>query len=100
MRAQPAPSEPHPRPARERRPPPKPEAQAPLGHGPHEGTVKWFSREKGYGFIVHPSGQEIFCHRTGVVPGETEYLRDGERVSFLIEETERGPQAVNVERLE
>lgn len=78
----------------------QPREKAPLGHGPHEGEVKWFSREKGYGFLVHPSGQDIFFHRTSLAPGEVEHVRDGMRVSFLIEETERGPQAVDVERLE
>jgi CspA family cold shock protein len=79
---------------------PKPEAKPPLGHGPHEGEVKWFSLEKGYGFLLHQEGQEIFFHRSSLAPGEAEHLRDGARVSFMVEETERGPQAVDVERLE
>jgi CspA family cold shock protein len=62
--------------------------------------VKWFSREKGYGFLVHPGGQDIFFHRSSLAPGEVEHVTEGMRVSFLIEETERGPQAVEVERLE
>jgi CspA family cold shock protein len=95
----PAAPPPRPRPAPAPRPAPKPLSAQALGHGPHEGEVKWFSVEKGYGFVVHPSGQEVFVHRSGVAPGEADYLRDGVRVSFLIEETERGPQAVDVERL-
>jgi CspA family cold shock protein len=72
-----------------------------LGHGPHEGEVKWYSREKGYGFLVHPaSGNEVFFHRSSLAPGEAEHVVEGMRVSFLIEESERGPQAVEVERLE
>jgi CspA family cold shock protein len=73
--------------------------RVPLGHGPHEGEVKWFSIEKGYGFLLHSSGQEVFVHRSGIAPGEAEHLLDGTRVTFLVEETERGPQAVDVERL-
>ena len=95
-RAEPA-ARPHRAPTRRAAPTSK--EQAPLGHGPHEGEVKWFSVEKGYGFVVHPSGQEVFLHRSGIAPGEMEHLRDGTRVTFLVEETERGPQAVDVERL-
>jgi CspA family cold shock protein len=71
-----------------------------VGHGPHEGSVKWFDREKGYGFISHPSGEEIFFHRTGVAPGEPMEFPDGTPVTFCVEETEKGPQAVDVERME
>ena len=83
---------------RSREAPRRPERE-PLGHGPHEGEVKWFSVEKGYGFLVHSNGQEVFLHRSGIAPGETEHLQDGTRVTFLVEESERGPQAVDVERL-
>jgi CspA family cold shock protein len=79
---------------------PRPKTTEPLGHGPHEGEVKWFSAEKGYGFLVHPGGQEIFFHRSSLAPGEVEHVRDGMRVTFLVEETERGPQAIDVERLD
>ena len=71
-----------------------------LGPGPHEGSVKWFDREKGYGFILHPSGEEIFFHRTGIAPGESADFPDGTRVTFCVEETTKGPQAVDVERME
>jgi CspA family cold shock protein len=69
-----------------------------LGYGPHEGKVKWYSREKGYGFIVHPSGEEIFFHHTGIKAEDVEFA-DGTPVTFLVEETEKGPQAVEVEHL-
>ena len=94
-RAQPR-HDPGPRP----RPEKKPTRPATLGHGPHEGTVKWYSSEKGYGFIVHPSGDEVFFHYTGIAPGEGQQFPDGTRVTYLIEETERGPQAVEVERMD
>jgi CspA family cold shock protein len=62
--------------------------------------VKWYDGERGYGFIIHPSGEEIFFHRTGVAPGERPYFPDGTRVTYLIEETEKGPQAVDVARMD
>ena len=76
-----------------------PKAPAAIGAGPHEGTVKWFSSQKGYGFIVHASGDEVFFHSSGVMPGETLDFPDGEAVTYLIEETEKGPQAVDVAKM-
>jgi CspA family cold shock protein len=78
----------------------KVEATVALGPGPHEGTVKWFDSEKGYGFLAHPDGAEIFFHRSGVAPGERVHFPDGARVTFLIEQTEKGPQAVDVARMD
>jgi CspA family cold shock protein len=75
-------------------------APAVLGPGPHEGHVKWYDREKGYGFIVHPTGEEIFFHRTGIASGETPDFADGTQVTYCVEETEKGPQAVDVERMD
>jgi CspA family cold shock protein len=94
-----------PEPQRESRPRPvaeKPQQPAPaaLGAGPHEGQVKWYDREKGYGFIVHPGGEELFFHRTGLAPGEVPDFPDGTRVTYCIEQTEKGPQAVDVERMD
>jgi CspA family cold shock protein len=94
-----------PEPRRESRPEPTRESPkatdaAALGPGPHEGSVKWFDLEKGYGFLMHPSGVELFFHRTGIVPGEVPDFPDGARVTFCIEHTEKGPQAVEVERME
>jgi len=78
----------------------KPKAGALLDPGPHEGSVKWYDREKGYGFIIHPGGEELFFHRTGIAPGETPDFPDGTRVTYCIEQTEKGPQAVDVERMD
>ena len=97
----PASGERHPEPRRESQPRPAAEqkprqpAPAPLGPGPHEGQVKWYDREKGYGFIVHPGGEELFFHRTGLALGEIPDFPDGTR-----EETEKGPQAADVERMD
>ena len=61
------------------------------------GTVKWFSRVKGYGFIA-PDGEEseIFVHFTGIEGEGYRNLEKGEKVSFVIEDTEKGLQAVQV----
>lgn len=85
-----------PRPAVERRPRPA----ATIDAGPHEGKVKWYDPEKGYGFIVHPGGEELFFHRTGIAPGETPEFPDGAPVTYLVEQTEKGPQAVDVARMD
>jgi CspA family cold shock protein len=73
---------------------------ADLGPGPHEGSVKWYDSEKGYGFIVHPDGTELFFHRTGVAPGETPDFPDGVQVTYCVEDSDKGPQAVDVERMD
>ncbi|HET91523.1 MAG TPA: cold shock domain-containing protein [Chloroflexi bacterium] len=83
-------------------PEPRQEAAASivLGPGPHEGSVKWYDTEKGYGFIRHSSGEEIFFHRTGIAPGEVPDFPDDTRVTYCVEQTEKGPQAVEVERMD
>jgi len=89
-------SKPRPRPMAEQ----KPRTPAALGPGPHEGSVKWYDQDKGYGFIVHPSGEEIFFHHTGIAPGEAPFFPDGTRVTYLVEQTSRGLQAVDVARMD
>ncbi len=61
-----------------------------------EGIVKWFSEKKGYGFIEQDDGRDVFVHYSSIItPGFTT-LSDGQRVSFDVEENERGPVAKNV----
>lgn len=60
-----------------------------------QGTVKWFSTEKGYGFIRQDEGEDIFVHIRGLAPGVTN-LHENERVEFRIGEGRKGPQAVEV----
>jgi len=61
-----------------------------------EGTVKWFSEKKGYGFITQDEGPDIFVHYSSIdVPG-FKTLAEGERVTFDVEENDRGPVAKNV----
>lgn len=61
------------------------------------GTVKWFSRVKGYGFISPDGGEkEIFVHFTGIEGEGYRNLEQGQRVTYDVEDTPKGPQAVHV----
>jgi cold shock protein len=65
------------------------------------GKVKWFNREKGYGFILTDDGREVFVHRTALrTGGKTQTLKEGEPVSFDISEGDKGPKASNVVKVE
>lgn len=61
-----------------------------------EGVVKWFNANKGYGFIKREEGQDLFVHYSSIEMKGYKNLAEGDRVSFEIEETDRGPQAKNV----
>ena len=65
-----------------------------------QGTVRWFSRVKGYGFI-QPDGQEkdVFVHFSAIKGEGYRNLNEGQRVLFSVEDTDKGPQAVEVEGL-
>jgi len=76
------------------------EPVAELDAGPYEGVVKWFDEGKGYGFIIQSDGNEIFFHRTGIAPGEPLDFSEGTRVTYCVEQTPKGPQAIDVERME
>ncbi len=60
------------------------------------GTVKWFNDRKGFGFIENDDGGDVFVHHTGIQGSGFKSLSEGERVSFDIEQGEKGPKAVNV----
>jgi len=63
------------------------------------GKVRWFSKGRGYGFICDDeSGRDIFVHHSGLIQdqGGFSYLEENERVSYLIEETEKGLNAKSV----
>jgi cold shock protein len=62
------------------------------------GTVKWFNDSKGYGFIEHPEGQDVFVHFSAIQGDGFRTLAEGEEVEFEMQETERGLQAANVMR--
>ncbi len=60
-----------------------------------KGKVKWFSTEKGYGFIEQEEGKDVFVHVTGLAAG-VQSLADGQEVEFEVSEGQKGPQASEV----
>ena len=61
-----------------------------------QGTVKWFSNEKGYGFIARPDGDDVFVHFSAIVGDGYRTLSEGQTVEFDIVEGPKGKQAANV----
>lgn len=62
------------------------------------GTVKWFSAEKGYGFIRREDGSDVFVHHSGISGSGFKTLNEGERVEFEVKQGPKGLQAENVRR--
>ena len=60
------------------------------------GTVKWFSNQKGYGFIQKDDGDDIFVHFSAIQSEGFKTLTQGQEVMFEISEGPKGPQAANV----
>ncbi len=65
------------------------------------GTVKWFNAAKGYGFIAHEGGKDLFVHYSSIQDAANGYrsLNEGDRVEFNVEEGQKGPMATNVVRV-
>jgi len=64
-----------------------------------KGTVKWFSSAKGFGFITKESGEDIFIHYSGIAGDGFRSLQEGDPVEFEIENTDKGPQAIQACRI-
>lgn len=64
-----------------------------------QGTVKWFSAEKGFGFISREEGDDVFVHYSAIESDGYRTLEQGDRVEFEITQGQKGPQAGNVVQL-
>jgi CspA family cold shock protein len=62
-----------------------------------QGTVKWFSNEKGYGFIEREGGEDVFVHFSAITMDGYKSLTEGQRVEFEVVQGPKGAQAANVQ---
>ena len=61
-----------------------------------QGTVKWFNDEKGFGFIEREGGKDVFVHYSAINSEGRKTLREGQKVSMTVTQSDKGPQAENV----
>jgi cold shock protein len=61
-----------------------------------EGTVKWFNESKGFGFLSHEGGPDVFVHHSEIRAEGFRTLNEGDKVQFEITQSPKGPRASNV----
>ena len=64
-----------------------------------QGTVKWFNNDKGYGFISHNSGDDVFVHHSAIQGSGFKSLNEGDSIEFDVTRGPKGLQAQNVVKL-
>jgi len=64
------------------------------------GTVKWFSANKGYGFITREEGSDVFVHYSSINTNGFRSLEEGQKVEFVVTDGKKGPQAQEVSIVE
>ena len=64
-----------------------------------QGTVKRFNAAKGYGFIAHDDGKDVFVHFSAITMDGYRSLNEGDKVEFVIEDSPKGPQAASVTKV-
>lgn len=64
-----------------------------------EGTVKWFNDAKGFGFIAQDDGPDVFVHFSAISGEGFKTLVEGDRVTFEVEQGQKGPAAANVVKI-
>ncbi len=64
-----------------------------------QGTVKWFSDQKGYGFVTPENGKDVFVHHSSILGDGYKSLAEGQKVEFDIEQGPKGELAINVVKI-
>ncbi|AAK02739.1 TPA: cold-shock protein [Pasteurella multocida] len=64
------------------------------------GTVKWFNSDKGFGFITPADGgKDLFVHFSGIIGSNYRTLNEGDRVEYSVQDSQRGPSAIDVKAI-
>lgn len=63
------------------------------------GTVKWFNESKGFGFITQEDGTDVFAHYSEIQGEGFKTLAEGDKVSFEVVDGEKGPKALNIQKM-